>query len=71
MKYLVMIFIIIIIIGLLANRELARDKKRIKRMIREYSFKTYSLKTQRKIILKKRQRRRKYEREVIEGGTRC
>ena len=42
MKYLVIIFIIIIIIGLLANRELARDKKRIKRMIREYSFKTYS-----------------------------
>jgi septin family protein len=31
-----------IIIGLLANRELARDKKRIKRMIREYSFRTYS-----------------------------
>jgi septin family protein len=42
MKYLVIIFIIIIIIGLLANRELARDKKRIKRMMREYSFKTYS-----------------------------
>jgi hypothetical protein len=42
MKYLVIIFIIIIIIGLLANRELARDKKRIKRMIREYSFRTYS-----------------------------
>ena len=42
MKYLVVIFIIIIIIGLLANRELARDKKRIKRMIREYSFRTYS-----------------------------
>ncbi len=43
MKYLIIIFIIIIIIGLLANRELARDKKRIKRMIREYSFRTYSL----------------------------
>jgi septin family protein len=42
MKYLVVIFIIIIIIGLLANRELACDKKRIKRMIREYSFRTYS-----------------------------
>ena len=42
MKYLVIIFIIIIIIGLLANRELARDKKRIKRMMREYSFRTYS-----------------------------
>ena len=42
MKYLVVILIIIIIIGLLANRELARDKKRIKRMIREYSFRTYS-----------------------------
>jgi len=42
MKYLVVIFIIIIIIGFLANRELARDRKRIKRMIREYSFRTYS-----------------------------
>ncbi|GEM_PF-1609364 len=42
MKYLVIIFIIIIVIGLLANRELGRDKKRIKRMIREYSFRTYS-----------------------------
>jgi septin family protein len=42
MKYLVIIFIIIIIIGLFANRELSRDKKRIKRMMREYSFKTYS-----------------------------
>lgn len=30
------------IIGLFANRELARDKKRIKRMLREYSFRTYS-----------------------------
>ena len=42
MKYLVIFFIIIIIIGLLASRELSRDKKRIKRMMREYSFKTYS-----------------------------
>jgi septin family protein len=42
MEYLVIIFIIIIIIGFLANRELARDKKRIKQMIREYSFRTYS-----------------------------
>jgi septin family protein len=42
MKYLVIIFIFIIIIGLLANRELACDKKRIKRILREYSFKTYS-----------------------------
>jgi len=42
MKYLVIIFIFIIIIGLLANRELARDKKRVKRMMREYSFRTYS-----------------------------
>jgi septin family protein len=42
MKYLVGIFIIIIIIGLIANRELARDRKRIKRMIKEYSFRTYS-----------------------------
>jgi septin family protein len=41
MKYLVIIFIIIIIIGILANRELARDKKRIKHIIREYSFRTY------------------------------
>ena len=42
MKYLIIIFIIIIILGIVANRELARDKKRVKRMIREYSFKTYS-----------------------------
>ncbi len=42
MKYLIVIFIIIIIVGFLANRELACDKKRIKRMLREYSFKTYS-----------------------------
>ena len=42
MKYLIGIFIIIIIIGLIANRELARDRKRIKRMIKEYSFRTYS-----------------------------
>jgi hypothetical protein len=32
----------IVVIGLLANRELARDKKRIKRTMREYSFRTYS-----------------------------
>jgi len=42
MEYLVIIFIIIIIVGLLANRELARDKKRIKLMMREYSYRTYS-----------------------------
>jgi len=42
MKYLIIIFIIIIIIGILANYELARDKKRIKSMIREYSYRTYS-----------------------------
>jgi hypothetical protein len=42
MKYLIIIFIVIIIIGLLANRERARDKKRIKHMLREYSFRTYS-----------------------------
>ncbi len=42
MEYLVIIFLIIIIIGFFANRELARDRKRIKRMIREYSFRTYS-----------------------------
>jgi hypothetical protein len=42
MKYLVGIFLFIIIIGILANRELSRDKKRIKNMLREYSYKTYS-----------------------------
>lgn len=42
MKYLIVIFLIIIIIGILANRELASDKKRIKSMLREYSFRTYS-----------------------------
>jgi len=42
MKYLIIIFLLIIIIGILANRELASDKKRIKRMLREYSFRTYS-----------------------------
>jgi len=42
MKYLFIIFLLILIIGIVANRELARDKKRIKRMIREYSYKTYS-----------------------------
>jgi len=42
MKYLIIIFILIIIIGILANRELANDKKRIKRMMREYSYRTYS-----------------------------
>jgi septin family protein len=41
-EYLAVIFLAIIIIGLLANRELARDKKRIRQMMREYSFKTYS-----------------------------
>ncbi|MEW6067438.1 MAG: hypothetical protein AB1610_03995 [Nitrospirota bacterium] len=41
MEYLFIIFIIIIIIGFLANCELARDKKRTKQMLREYSFKTY------------------------------
>jgi septin family protein len=42
MKYLIIIFLLILIIGILANRELARDKKRIKRIIREYSYRTYS-----------------------------
>ena len=42
MKYLIIIFLFILVIGIVANRELARDKKRIKRMIREYSYKTYS-----------------------------
>jgi len=42
MKYLIGIFLLIIIIGILANRELANDKKRIKSMIREYSYRTYS-----------------------------
>jgi len=41
-EYLVVIFIAIITIGLLANRELARDKKRIRQIMREYSYKTYS-----------------------------
>jgi len=42
MKYLIIIFLFLLIIGIIANRELAGDKKRIKRMIREYSYKTYS-----------------------------
>ncbi len=42
MEYLAVIFIAVIIIGLLANRELAHDKKRIRSMMREYSFKTYA-----------------------------
>ncbi len=42
MTYLIIIFLFILIIGILANRELARDKKRIKSMIREYSYRTYS-----------------------------
>ena len=42
MKYLIGIFLFIIIIGILANRELSRDKKRIKNMLREYSYRTYS-----------------------------
>ncbi|MEW6586882.1 MAG: hypothetical protein AB1442_14910 [Nitrospirota bacterium] len=42
MEYLVIIFVIVLIIGILGNRELARDRKRIHRMMREYSFKTYS-----------------------------
>jgi hypothetical protein len=42
MKYLIGIFLFLIIIGILANRELSRDKKRIKNMLREYSYRTYS-----------------------------
>jgi septin family protein len=42
MIYLIIIFGIIIIVGLLANREITRDKDRIRHMIREYSFRTYS-----------------------------
>jgi hypothetical protein len=42
MKYLIGIFILIIIIGIFGNRELSRDRRRIHRMMREYSFKTYS-----------------------------
>lgn len=42
MIYLVIFFILIILIGFLANRELAKDRKRIRQMMREYSFKTYS-----------------------------
>jgi septin family protein len=42
MKYLIILFLLIIVIGILANRELARDRKRINQMLREYSFRTYS-----------------------------
>jgi len=42
MKYLFSIFLLLLVIGIVGNRELARDKKRTKRMIREYSYKTYS-----------------------------
>lgn len=42
MKYLIGIFLLIIIIGILANRELATNRKRIQRMIMEYSYRTYS-----------------------------
>jgi|PlaIllAssembly_1097288.scaffolds.fasta_scaffold123980_4 hypothetical protein len=42
MKYLIGIFILIIIIGIFGNRELSRDRTRIRRMMREYSFKTYN-----------------------------
>jgi len=48
MKYLILIFILIIIIGILGNRELSRDRTRIHRMMREYSFKTYSPDDERK-----------------------
>jgi len=34
------LFILIIIIGILGNRELSRDRPRIHRMMREYSFRT-------------------------------
>jgi hypothetical protein len=42
MKYLIIIFIHIIIIGIFGNRELSRDRARIHRMLREYSFRTYN-----------------------------
>jgi hypothetical protein len=42
MKYLIILFAIFIIVGFLANRELARDRKRIHQMMREYSYRTYS-----------------------------
>jgi hypothetical protein len=42
MKYLIVIFILIIIIGIFGNRELSRDRARIHRMLREYSFRTYN-----------------------------
>ena len=42
MTYLIIIFLLILIIGIVANRELSRDKKRIKNMLREYSYRTYS-----------------------------
>jgi|WetSurMetagenome_2_1015567.scaffolds.fasta_scaffold1043003_1 hypothetical protein len=42
MGYLAVIFIIIIVVGLIANHELAHDKERVRQMLREYSYKTYS-----------------------------
>ena len=42
MVYLIAIFIVIIVVGILANHELATDKQRIKNMMREYSYRTYS-----------------------------
>jgi hypothetical protein len=41
MKYLIGIFSFIIIIGIIANRLLAGYRKRIQRMMREYSYRTY------------------------------
>lgn len=59
MEYLIIIFGIIIILGLLGNRELARDKGRIRRMIREYSFKTYSPEDEEKSHHEKEQKENK------------
>ncbi|MEW6054340.1 MAG: hypothetical protein AB1552_11225 [Nitrospirota bacterium] len=41
MEYLLIILVLIICIGLLANRELSHDKKRRTQIMREFSFKTY------------------------------
>ncbi len=67
MKYLIIIFSVIIIIGLIANYELARDKKRIKRMIREYSFKTYTPEDGENIHPPKETRESQKEREKENG----
>ena len=42
MEYLIAFFIIIIIVGILANHELGRDRERIRQIIKEYSFERHS-----------------------------